>query len=395
MLKRLLKAVLSGLGLELSKCEPNNPADFASVTLEPSGEARGRALFSFVIEPFLRAEGEPISNAHTHDWESVQMAQTFLDLGYVVDVISYRNTRFIPSCHYDLFVSARTNLERIAQHLDPDCIKIAHLDTAHWLSNNHAAYARLLALKQRRGVVLSNRKMVEQNRAIEAADVATVLGNEFTMDTYRYANKPILRVPISTTSTYPYPEEKDLDQVRRHYLWFGSAGLVHKGLDVVLEAFAALPDYHLTVCGPISGEEEFEQAFRKELYETENIRTVGWVDVESEEFREILDSCLAVIYPSASEGGGGCVITCMHAGLIPVVTYEASVDIEDFGVLMDGISVEAVTASVIRLSAMPVDELQRRLQAAWQYVGQHHTREAFAENFRKAIHEIYALPTKC
>ena len=183
--------------------------------------------------------------------------------------------------------------------------------------------------------------------------------------------------------------------MRNRYLWFGSAGLVHKGLDVVLEAFAAMPDFHLTVCGPISGEEGFTQAFQKELYETDNIDTVGWVDVESQAFIDILNRCVGTIYPSASEGGGGCVITCMHAGLIPLVSREASVDIGDFGVLLKDISVAEVTAAVQGLSALPAQELQRRAQASWQHVRQHHTREAFAQKFKTVIYEITSLAAKC
>ena len=50
---------------------------------------------------------------------------------------------------------------------------------------------------------------------------------------------------------------------------------------------------------------------------------------------------MALVYPSCSEGGGGCVINCMHAGLIPVVSYESSVDIShDCGVIFKENSVE-------------------------------------------------------
>ena len=88
------------------------------------------------------------------------MAQTFLDMGYCVDVISYRNEHFVPEKSYDVFVAARTNFERLAKLLNEDCIKIVHQDTAHWVSNNQAAYARLLELKRRRGFVLNSIRMI-------------------------------------------------------------------------------------------------------------------------------------------------------------------------------------------------------------------------------------------
>src|SRR3989304_4986334 len=153
------------------------------VYLPPKGEHKGNVLLSYIIEPFLIRKGDTISNIHTHYWESWQIAQTFLDHGYAVDVIHYENTSFVPSKKYDYFVSARTNLETIAKRLNKDCIKIAHLDTAHWLFNNSAAYDRLYSLQSRRGITLKKGiRYVEPNLAIELADLATVLGNQFTMD---------------------------------------------------------------------------------------------------------------------------------------------------------------------------------------------------------------------
>lgn len=362
-------------------CKQKEGIHLQTVSLSPQGRSRGSVLLSFIIEPFLRKPGEPISHDHTHDWESWQMAQTFLQKGYAVDVISYQNDRFRPKKRYDFFISARTNLEKIAPHLNDDCIKVAHLDTAHWLFNNQAAYTRLLNLQQRRGISLTNVRIVEPNRAIEEADLATVLGNHFTMETYRHAGKELHRIPISAPATYPWDDEKDFDRCRNNYLWFGSSGLVHKGLDLVLEAFAAMPEYHLTVCGPIENERTFVDAYRKELFETPNIETIGWIDVNGPEFRELTRNTLALVYPSCAEGGGGSAITCMHAGLIPILSREASVDIGDGGMLLAESSVETIQEAVKTLSRRPVEHLQRQARLAWEQARQHHTQEIFADRF--------------
>lgn len=374
-------------GLVLSKYRQIDVADTKVVSLRPGTQAVGNVLMGFIIEPFLKQPGEPVSTAHTHDWESVQMAQTFLDMGYCVDVISYRNESFVPEKTYDIFVAARTNFERIAKLLDKECIKIVHQDTAHWINNNRAAYTRLLELKQRRGIVLNSIRTIELNWAMEYADYVTVLGNEFTIETFKYANKPIYRVPISSI-TYPWPETRDISACRHKFLWFGSSGFVHKGLDLVLEAFAAMPEFHLTVCGPIDQDQRFKAAYHQELYETSNIHTEGWVDITGRRFIDITRNCMGFVYPSCAEGGGGAAITCMHAGLIPVLSYEASVDVADFGVILRRSTVEEIKTEVRKLAEMSTEECLGRSRQAWEYARSHHTRETFAAAYKNVIETL-------
>lgn len=387
IVKELIKKLGRKFGVEISRYTPK-PHEKGIVSLKTNRTYQGNVLLSYIIEPFLLKDGEPVSNAHTHDWESLQIARTFSNLGYVVDVIDYRDKIFTPKKNYSFFIAARTNFQRIAQMLNKDCVKIVHLDTAHWLFSNSAAYSRCYALQQRRGVTLKSFKWVEPNWAIEYADCATILGNPFTINTYSYAQKPIYRIPISTPVLYAWPEEKDFEACRKNFLWFGSSGLVHKGLDLVLEVFAEMLDYELTVCGPIQQEKDFEKAYYKELYQTSNIHTIGWVDVSSPVFIEITNKCIGLIYPSCSEGGGGSVINCVHAGLIPIVSYESSVDVADFGVILKNCSIDEIKNSLRMLSSLPAEELKLMSRKAWEFARANHTRERFAQEYRKVVDKI-------
>jgi hypothetical protein len=373
----------------LKEADNTDRIDRRVVSLKPDGPSRGNVLLSYILDPFLLKPNEPIPHSHTNYWESMEMAKTFLDLGYSVDAISYRNTEFIPHKKYSIFIDARWNLQRLSPLIDKDCVKIMHVDLCHMLFNNAAEANRLLALQQRRGVTLPPRRFELPNLAIEYADCATVLGNEFTINTFRYANKPIYRVPISNPFIYPWPEKKDFEACRKRYLWFGSGGLVRKGLDLILEAFVGMPDYHLIVCGPIKEEKDFEMAYYKELYETPNISTIGWVDVSKPEFLEITNRCIGIVFPSAAEGGGGSVITCMHAGLIPIVSYEASVDVDDdYGLVLKNCSIEEIQNSIRKISMLSEEKLKSMARKAWQFVRVNNTQQRFSEEYRKTIDTI-------
>ncbi|KAB2956572.1 MAG: glycosyltransferase [Thermoanaerobaculia bacterium] len=352
---------------------------------------RGRAIFSYVIDPFLRPPGAPVSHAHTHFWESLTMGRTLAELGFEVEVVHWTNRTFEPRGPRDLLVDVRLLLERLAPRLGPECLRVMHAETAHPSFYNPAQRARLDALAARRGIRLAPFKLLDDNRAIEHADAATILGNEATQATYRFAGKPLYPVPISQPLLYPFPERKDFAAARTRFLWFGSGGMVHKGLDLVLEAFAGLPGLELAVAGPVERERDFERAFARELYRTPNIRTLGWVDIASPAFTELAAGALGLVYPSCSEGQNGGTVTCMHAGLIPIVTPEVGVDVPPVaGVVLREATVEGIRAAVAGLAGRPPAELEAMARSAWRHAREHHTRERFATVYRQRLLEILA-----
>jgi len=400
LLRRFKNYPAGILATELKAFLVNVPSEMAKLErrftcCKPTVPAIGDVLLCYNNYAFFAKNGDPLLTKHSNRWESWQIAKTFVDLGYRVDVINENNDCFVPTKNYSVFVGNRINFHRLASLLNDDCIKVLHLDTAHWLVNNMAEGRRLELLQRRRGFVLLPQRNISPNLAIEHATYATILGNEFTIGTYKYANKPIFRVPISAPVVYPWQDGKDFDAVRKRFLWLGSEGFVHKGLDLVLEAFAQMPDYHLTICGPIHTDKDFQKAYWHELYKTPNIRTIGWVDVSSPKFLDIANDCAGIVFPSCSEGGGGGVITCLHAGLIPIVSHEASVDVDESrGLILKESSVEEIKVSVQRLSTLPAQQLGAMSKRNWEFARANHTRETFAANYSRVISEIMAAETK-
>ena len=134
------------------KHKSDNPTD-SVVSLHPDGPSRGRVLISYIIDGFLIEDKSQIPNTHTNIWQTIIMAQTFLDLGFEVDVIHFSNQRFFPQKEYTYFFDVRHNMARLSPALGSDCVKIMHLDTANILFHNAAESNRLLNLQKRRGKI--------------------------------------------------------------------------------------------------------------------------------------------------------------------------------------------------------------------------------------------------
>jgi glycosyltransferase involved in cell wall biosynthesis len=360
---------------------------FGVVHLSPVTLNSQRILLSYLAEPFLLKPGTKLSTFHSNYWECAEIANTFLEKGYRVDVINWDNERFAPRYHYDICVDVHNNLRNLTPYLK-NTLKIFHITNAHWSVAKENEELRLSALKQRRGVILVSRRTLTPSYNIEEADCATMLGNDYTESTYAFAKKEIFRVPVSSPFTFEFPKQKNFDAARKHFLWLGGSGAVHKGLDITLEAFAHTPELQLTVCGPIKSEEDFLHAYNKELNQTSNISYLGRIDLAGPKFLELVYSCGAVILPSSSEGGGGSVINCMQAGLVPVVTKETSVDTVDFGIIIPEATVEGVVNAIQNVAKMSADELRTRSERAWHYARLHHTQELFAKNYRDTIETI-------
>ena len=236
------------------------------ISLLPQGKFKGYALLSYIIEGFFLKPGQAIPTTHTNILASLEIAKILQNLGFAVDVISYQNRKFIPKRSYSIMVDVRDNLERLSPFLDRKCIKVMHLDTKNLLFHNLALFKRLLALQKRKGVTIQPVKFQMPNQSLEHAHCGISTGDKLTIETFQYAGKSIYSVPIPASEGIPWREDKNYEQSRKNFLWFGSGGFVLKGLDLVLDAFAELPEYHLTVCGPIQDERDFVKLYYKELY---------------------------------------------------------------------------------------------------------------------------------
>jgi len=353
------------------------------IKLTPAKKTIGNVLLSYTTLPFLNPKS---IDGHTNRWECAEIARIFIKHNYSVDIIDHTNKSFIPRKKYKYCIDVQDNFERLSPFLGKNCLKIFHITTAHWLFNNTAEYRRLLDIKERRGVALEPRRTLPPSRNIELAGAVAILGNNFTAGTYAYAKKTMYRIPISTTHLYPSPENKNFESARNSFVWIGGSGMAHKGLDLTLEAFSKMPEYNLTIFG--KKDEDFGEAYKKELCQTPNIHYAGHTDLGSRKFKDIIGNSIAIIFPSCSEGCSGGVVTAMHAGLIPIISYESGVNVNDFGIILKENTINEIKKQVQSLASLPSEELKNKAIKAWKYARNNHTREKFSEKYQKIINKI-------
>jgi len=350
----------------------------------------GKVLISYITEPFTLAPWEHFSTLHSSYQECRIIAELFAKHGYDVDGINSINTIFQPLKKYRYILDIGANIDRLSD-LMPHTKKIFYIVESHNSFHNKAEQKRIKELESRRGITLARRRVTKSHESPEKADFLVGLGNTQTHNTYAHIGKPIFPIPISTTVTFPSPESKSFDKVHTTFLWLGGGGMIHKGLDLVLEVFKKKPEWTLHICGPVEAEEDFVNLYREELYDTENIHLHGRIHPDGGLFKEIADSSIALIYPSSSEGQAGSVVTAMHAGLIPVISKYSGVDTGDFGLTLKECTMEEIEASLSKISNLPTDTLKEMSIGAWKYSNTHHTKESFSRAFEEFLTNVVKI----
>lgn len=353
------------------------------VHLSPHGERQGNVLLSYTTLPFI---SPGLIDAHTNRWECRRIAEIFLDRGYAVDLVDFDNKIFSPQKRYDYCIDIQNNLEKFLPHLNRDCVKIFHATTAYWSFNNMAEERRLLDIKKRHGFEFAPQRTLPPSRNAEIADYITILGNDFTVKTYSHITKQIHQIPISTTHLYPSPEHKDFNVAKNGFIWVGGTGMAHKGLDLVLEAFAIMPELRLTIFG--KPDKDFVRAYHQELYTLPNIHYGGYVDFGGNDFKDAIYNSVALIFPSCSEGSSGGVVTAMHAGLIPIVSRESGVTVGNAGVILKENTIEIIRHEARRLASLSIELLQMRSVQIWNHARKQYTRDTFSRAYEMFVDRI-------
>ncbi len=365
------------------------PAFIQNINHDPSVD-QDRVLLSYVIAPLER----PLESVMTHSnqQEVLMIIKALIDLNFSIDVaycLDDTNTSTILQKHYDLILGFGSPFLSYSQ-VNPKCLKVIYLTEASPDFSRRQEEERDAYFFQRHKKHMLDRRTGRYftNEQLNIADAAILIGNEFVKETYvglPYSIHTIFPTAMENPNFVPY--RKHHEETRKCFLWFGSSGAVHKGLDILVDVFS-LPensDLTLFVCG-LKGSERKLFDFKH----TKNIIDLGFVQVLSNEFLTLLEKCTYVILPSCSEGVATSVATCMNHGLIPVVTKGTGFDRKDFVVHLQDYHVEYVSEVVRECANRSVRDLEAFEREAIQYARTSFSKKAFKKNFLFALQKILA-----
>jgi glycosyltransferase involved in cell wall biosynthesis len=349
------------------------------------------ALLVHLIRPFVLDPDDPAFVAHQSLTTCKLMATGLGELGYVVDAVQQKDLEFRPARPYDLVIGTRLDWRGLDAMFGENAVRVFLAVSQNHAVHNSDLRRRYDDVLRRRGRELEVRKLyTEAMPALAGAHAVVAVGNDVTAGTWKQAfDRPVYPFNnLGFPDTRFAPEAKDYAEARRHFLFFASKNQVRKGLDLLLEVFAELPELHLYVCSSFQNERDFCALYERELYGTPNIHPLGWIRANGPEFDELVRRCAYVVHPSCSEGQAGAVVQCMHAGLIPLVTSKTGIDTEDFGVTLADDSLEEIRRTILEVSERPATwhrEGSARTHAAARAA---YTEESFRERWREIVTEI-------
>lgn len=340
-------------------------------------------LLSYISSPFL---DKSLQETHQNIWQVTEIARIIGEYGYNVDVIDYTLEKVCLSKKYDLVfdILARDN-PVYANNLNDKAKRIIYFTGNESGFANNAELKRLLDLEKRRGVKLQPRRQAPPIvKDVENYDVAIMIGNDYNFNTYSKFNLK-KRFLVPNTGSKFGKRFNFSEKEARNFLFFGSAGCVHKGLDLLLEVFSE-KDFpaDLYVCGTFNRETDFEQEYYNELYNTPNIHAIGFTDIWSDKFTEIASKCAFAIMPSSSEGFAGAVVTTMSAGLINICSDRCGLGVDDV-IILEDCSIETIRDTVLKYSQKPVEWIKEESERVRKIAETKYSRSEFTRLMNEAI----------
>ncbi|MBN1124196.1 MAG: glycosyltransferase [Sedimentisphaerales bacterium] len=353
-----------------------------------------QALVSYITAPLRMGP-----DYHPHKFSNPGIARGLIrvltQMGYTVDLIDYDCMDFQSQKKYDLFIGhGGFNWEYLSRNVIGDAVRIYFSTGTYWKEHNRREKQRFDDLQQRTGRRLPYDRLVKisEDFACHETDGILCLGNRDCADTYRHFDQVIhLDNAVYQDDRYD-PDKKDFAAGRSHFLYFGSTGNVHKGLDRLIEAFQQTPQAHLWIAGPL--EQSFAEYFGPTIEQCPNLHYVGFIELRSPQFYQLMDRCNVTILASCAEGSPGGVIECIHRGLIPILTRGCHIDVGDYGLLLADDSIETIQSTIQNVMNLSIEwHRSRSIQARKDSLARY-SEQRFCENLYRGVDQIVKRSSK-
>ncbi len=166
-------------------------------TYKTKAEHRGAALISYIAASLYENEKHLLK--HQNRREAKVITQSFLDLGFDVDVVFSEKKFLLPRrSEYDVIFWIEPHFERFAQEY-PRALKIYYATGAYWEFHNEGILQRTEQVNRNRGSKIKPSRLVESHNSCEVADHIIQIGSKKTIDTYpEYLQSKISRIQQSS-----------------------------------------------------------------------------------------------------------------------------------------------------------------------------------------------------
>lgn len=262
--------------------------------------------------------GEAWGGGHSNFVQQGIIANSFKELGYTVDV--YENECFpfwVEEGRYDIVFGFGVSWRYLIGR-NKKAIKVLYgTEAPPFFSYVNECFA----IKRSGGGVRRSYRYYVDDDYLNADWVLQMGGNNCALVRMVYPNLKFSTLEVSTFGIFPL-EKRVKKNNSKKFIWFGSSGVVHKGLDLYIQCAIKNPNLKFYVAG--CSKKEFDSLTFG--FDGGNLEYVGFLDVTSVDFLRFMDSVSFLVLPSASEGISTAVITCMYAGLIPIVTKAVNVE---------------------------------------------------------------------
>jgi glycosyltransferase involved in cell wall biosynthesis len=348
-----------------------------------------KVLLSYISAAFIN--DKKINNHHTNFYTSYVFAETLHNLGYAVDVVNWTEKFTGDFIKYDAVIGLGETVEEALLYKNPATKVIFFATGCNPFFSNQVTVKRILDFyTKHKKYLMESSRFVYKDWPLQhqAADWIILHGDTFARSTYRNENISNIKAPVFIKNQVTN-KEKDWTSKKNNYLWFGSTGAIHKGLDLLIDAFKHFEDVNLHICGNIESEKRFYEHYKDIIETNKHINYYGYIDIESEMFDSILLKCGFIIFPSASEGNSPSVITCMaNGGLIPIVTKSTDVNIADYGIEIKELSINSVTEAINLSKQFTTQEIINQSNKILEYTGKYHSFDYFKQDIKIQLLKI-------
>lgn len=365
------------------------PTAIRNINIDLTKLNQKKALIAYTSMVGVDIENIPHANLHHLN----QMIYCLVHRDYCIDLCRYDDVDFFEenkATHYDVLIGMGAVYKKFVQqgNVGKKILFLTENDPKVVVEKYNE---RIVYFMERHPQLSAVRATVRQNcfdrEMISLSDAVIVMNSDYNASTLYEACSTIYTINSNAlfNSSYHFcieELEKEIEQTKLSFVIFGVNGLIHKGLDILIDVFEKLPECTLNVYGISSKEKHlFEKLSRK------NTIDCGSVNVLSDAFiSEVVKKNSFVILDSCSEGMSTGVATCMAHGLIPIVTKETGFIAAPCIFELPGYKVEDVLNYLKnRILSMNNNEVLRLREATYSFAHENFNICKFTERFNSIL----------